>query len=147
MRALKIVTVVTLAIALQGCGTSWWRGTKPKKQKRPITIVLVPNGSGGCKAKFSGNATHAYPGDTIIWEFVNGCVDKGSPRQLKLDIKSHSGNPFAGPTPPWNNSVDAATMAEIDLEIEESTSPGEYSFDIFVDNVPFDPKLEIDPYR
>ena len=145
MRVLRIAFVVLLAAALPGCSRFTGKGGKPKKQDRPITVVLVQSGGGACEAKFSKKPQHAYAGDTIIWEFINTCPDKGSPRQLRIDVKSSGSNPFSG-SPPWNGSVNAGATAEIGLDIEGAASPGTYSFDIFVDNAPFDPKLEIDPY-
>jgi hypothetical protein len=118
-----------------------------KKQKRPITIVLLQKqNSTECEARFSALPYHAFNDDEIAWEITNACP---SPQTVTVAVNSLNRSPFTDPGP-WhvasiaNGATDDHTVLTVG---PKGTVPaGPYKFDIIVLNGQrYDPILEIDP--
>jgi hypothetical protein len=142
VRGLKIAPVVILAVAVSGCNMFGGRGRSPTT--RPITVVLVKNGSSGtCEPKYGQKPYHANPGDTIDWEFINTC---DSDKTVVLSPKDAARNPFTT-NPPWSTTAHQNNGPNPDVLslLVAQNAAGLYRFNITVDGRDYDPKLEIDP--
>jgi hypothetical protein len=136
------ISLLPLVFGVAGCGFLRGGGGTHVKQKRPIAVMLVQQGS-DCVAIFGSGAQHAYRADDIDWEFINRCTD---PQTVTLAIKVGSKNPFTDQGAPWTlPPIQNSKTGEKVLTVADTAEYEIYKFDIIVNGKRYDPILEIDP--
>jgi hypothetical protein len=138
------IPLLPLVFGVAGCGFLRGGGGTHVKQKRPIAVMLVQQGS-DCVAIFGSGAQHAYRADDIDWEFINRCTD---PQTVTLAMHTGSKNPFTDQGAPWTlppPPIPNGQTGKKILTVAQTAEYVTYKFDIIVNGKPYDPILEIDP--